>query len=176
MDEGFTVISNCSDIKSTDFTLIKVFNNEKIVEEYNDGFEQVFQQMCLDIPRQDVYLDEAKVNHITDILNYISNQPYLKCDQVLVYLFLSQTMLSIPVMLLTQIIGNIDEELVVSNSDSEGRTVMILNSDTLLVQKKLTAVIPSFDKIETKLYFDVSIDVDFVFGETLLYIKGNNSL
>lgn len=170
--EKYALITQSSNISCPNFTLVKTYNNDELLTDYNDGFENIFRQMCLDIPRQDIYIDEAKVNNVSDILFYISTQPYLKCDHLLVYLFLSQTMLSIPVLLIAEIISNINKDLVIS-SHEDNRTSIIINSDKILIEKKLSGVIPMYSgNIENKLIFDVSIDVDLVIGETMLYIRG----
>lgn len=173
---NYNLVTSDSDIACSDFTLIKIYSNEELLTEYNTGFEKVFHQMCLDIPRQDIYLDETKANCISDILYYISSNPYLKCNQLLVYLFLSQTMLSIPTLLISDIISNINNKLVVS-STKRSRTNIIVFPYNLLIQIKLSGVIPTINgDIQNVLDFDISIDVDLVGDETFMYISCDNSI
>ncbi len=171
--ELFTLVTENTSIKNPSFSLIKSYFNEDLICEFKTEYAEILHAVSLDFHRVDVYIGEDKANSLADVLCYISTQPYLKAGQVLVYLMMSQIALSIPAILITQIIGNIDQDLVTSENKKGGRIVVEIKSHTIMIQKKLRAVVVAADgEVETKMEFDISFDMDLAVGETLLHIKG----
>jgi hypothetical protein len=173
MCKDFVIIADNHDIVNANFILMKKYNNEYLIKEYCQDISQLFRQVCIDVPRMDVYIEDMKTKHVDDILLYISSQPCLKHEKKLIFLFLTQIILSIPAILLSEIMQKLDKDLILSEPTSESRPTVILYPDAISVNKKLRGVVIDEDNIHTILQFDICMDVDILTCEMELYIKGD---
>ena len=171
--ETFVVVvtDNCDIISSPDFSFTKCYSNSELLEEFDDEYVSIINQMELDVPRQDIYEGDNKLKNLEDVLLYISLSKYLKKFQMHVYLMLSQTILSIPVIILFNICGNINPDLVVSENGY--RTIIKMSPTQISVEKKLIASMPISGEIEKKIEFYIFINTDFEKGNTIFHINGN---
>ena len=88
---------------------------------------------------------------------------------------MTQIIFTIPLKIIVEIISNINKELI-PTEDKDGRIMIIIDSHTISVQKKLSASIPNSitGEIEKKMEFKISFDMDLSVGETLLHIESYN--
>ena len=174
-DEFVIILLNIKKKHVGNFNFMKIYLNEDILDEYTsspNSFSNIFHQMYIDLPRMNVLIGNKRITNVCELFTYISNNPYLKADQQLVYLFTSQTMLSLPLANIQKIIHN---DLVISehSDDTKRNTNITIEPDMIFINKKLRAVNMKGGDILTVMTFEIFMEVDLVVGETFVYIKAH---
>jgi hypothetical protein len=178
MDDFVIITDDKKNIPFVDFLYVKNIDNKDIVSQYIfdkvDNIKCVFNiinQMFIDIPREDVYIKDKKIDNIYDILYYIE-QNFLQKNKLLVYFFFTQICFVIPLKILYDMTKNINEDIIITDG---GRNNINIYNNTIIVKKKLNSVLPDYYEKSCEminfLSFDIIMEVDFVMNTTQLYIE-----
>lgn len=180
MSDDYSLITEHLPVPTSEFTLLKTCENYRIKKKYNIKEDhKAFHQFCLDIPRQDVYLVSDNdtpilTTSISEVTDYINSNHCLRADKWLVYFFLTQTALSIPMLLLDKILKNLNNNLVISESSPSRRTIIYINSDTISIRKLLQAISETENReFKRVLNFELCMEVDLLTCETTVYISSD---
>ena len=84
---------------------------------------------------------------------------------------LSQTMMSIPVTILSEIFKEVDQGLVICEPDKNRYYTIHIDQCSVIVRKSLRAC-KIDDNPETVLNLEIDIETDFTTDETCVYING----
>ena len=173
--ENFTIISKNTNINESEFSFFTYYSNKYLLSQFCKDRKSILCQLNCDFHRTNIYIGESKAKYLRDVFYYIITQPYLKINETLVYLMMTQIIFIIPLKIIVKIISNINKELI-PTEDKDGRIMIIIDSHTISVQKKLYASIPNSitGEIEKKMEFKISFDMDLSIEETLLHIESYN--
>jgi hypothetical protein len=156
-------------IGDNEFAFIKIYDNEEIFTEFRTEYRKAFNQMVTDaVTRTPVYIEGERIVSLYALLQYIHIHPYLKQDFLLVLLFLSQTIMSLPVGIITSLLT---PDIYVSEPRGKRYYTIHLDPCSILVKKNLTAT-RMVDVPEVVMEFEVEVEVDFSISETSVYIQG----
>lgn len=170
--ENFTIISKNTNINESEFSFFTYYSNKYLLSHFCEDRKSILCQLNRDFHRTNIYIEESKAKYLRDVFYYTTKHPYLKINETLVYLMMTQIIFTFPLKIIIEIISNINKELI-PTEDKDGRIIIVIDSHTISVQKKLSASIPNSitGEIEKKMEFKISFDMDLSIEETLLHIE-----
>lgn len=156
-----------------DFFMVRGYTSGELLTEYGSSYESVFEQMMRDaVVRTPIFVEDVRVERMDDLLMYVRRQPYLFSNCMVLFLFLSQTIMALPVGMIVELLRRHDPELVVCEPEVGRYYTVHVDAFSALVRKNMRACRMDEPQPRTVFEFWIDVEVDFIVDETVVYIHG----
>lgn len=141
---------------------IKKYDMEYIINNFGNQYDQ----MCKDISRSDItYKKNIKINNLDILMEIINKNLYLKLDKEIIYIILSQTILSLPLKDIYDKLEDKEHHILCELKSEKNRSLSInIDNENIQVNKTLRSIDYNVnkDKYNNLNIYEIIIELDLI--------------